>query len=73
MEIMVKVYVIIATVMHGDHSVMHVKLMYYNFVLLEHLGSEQLFESLHSASDNSSPRSGIYMNFFFVTYKFNHL
>ena len=51
---------------------MHVKFMYYNFVLLEHLGSEQLFESSHSASDNSSLRLEIYMNLFFVTYKFNH-
>ena len=53
-------------------SVMHVKFMYYYFVLLEHLGSEQLFESSHSASDNSSlRRPGIYMNLLFVTYKLN--
>jgi hypothetical protein len=53
--------------------VMHGNFMYYNFVLSEHLGSEQLFELSHSANDNSSLRPGIYMNLFFVTYKFIHL
>jgi len=37
---------------------MHVKFMYYNFVILKHPGNEQLFKLSHSASYNSSPRPG---------------